>query len=598
MNSPEAAERLDRAIEAARQATAADDASAASWHDLGALYQRRDALPESRAAFERSLSIDPEHASAHNNLGNTLTLMGDRERAVESYRRAVERDPNLFPAHANAAAALFHLGRNDEALAHARRAVEIDPTSTAARVTAAFVEGAVSGYDTALREIDALLAAAPDELIALAARAYILLRLERFGEALATARRGLAIQPNFGLLLESLGCALRSLGRFDEALATFDQAFELGHDRANILVLKGSALLEMGDLDAARTTLERALEFAPDQAQAWSALSELRTFAPGDPAIAQMEAYLETSPNLRAPEARTTMHFALGKAYRKSGDRENSFRHIATGNALKRGTFTYDVAGDERFAHETVAFFTPEMMAELGGAGDRSRAPIFVVGMPRSGTSLVEQVLASHPDVYGAGELLLFERAIAEAGADDMTALGRRYIELVDAIAPADKRVVDKLPSNFRHVALIHLALPRARIIHCTRDAIDTCFSCYSTLFTGRQDFAFDLTEAGRYYRAYQELVEHWPTILPPGVMLDVAYEDIVADLEGNARRMLAFCGLPWDDAVLRYYETQRVIRTASFRQARQPIYRTSVRAADAYRKQLQPLIDALNAAH
>jgi hypothetical protein len=192
---------------------------------------------------------------------------------------------------------------------------------------------------------------------------------------------------------------------------------------------------------------------------------------------------------------------------------------------------------------------------------------------------------------------VLFERAIAEAGADDMTALGRRYIELVDAIAPADKRVVDKLPSNFRHVALIHLALPHARIIHCTRDAVDTCFSCYSTLFTGRQDFAFDLTEAGRYYRAYQELVEHWPTILPPGVMLDVAYEDVVADLEANARRMLAFCGLPWDDAVLRYYETQRVIRTASFRQARQPIYRTSVRAADAYRKELQPLIDALNGA-
>jgi tetratricopeptide (TPR) repeat protein len=596
MNSPEAVERLDRAIEAAQRAVAADEASAAAWHDLGALYQRRQALPESRAAFERSLSIDASQPSAHNNLGNTLTLLGDREHAVDSYRRAIERDPNLFPAHANAAAALFHLGRNDEALAHARRAVEIDPASTAARVTAAFVEGAVSGYDRALLEIDELLAGAPHELTSLAARAYILLKLERFSDALTTAQQGLAIQPNFGLLLESAGCALRSLGRYAEAFAVFDRAFELGHDRANVLVLKGSGLLEMGDLEGARATLERALTFAPDHAQAWGALAELRTFAPGDPAIAQMETHLETSPNLRILDARTIMHFALGKAYRKSGDRTNAFRHITMGNALKRSTFSYDPDVDERFSRETIAFFTPEMMTQLGGAGDASRAPIFVVGMPRSGTSLVEQVLASHPDVHGAGELLLFERAIAEAGADNLTALGRRYIELVDEIAPANKRVVDKLPSNFRHVALIHLALPRARIIHCTRDPVDTCFSCYTTLFTGRQDFSFDLTEAGRYYRAYEALVRHWSAVLPPGIMLDVSYEDIVADLEGNARRMLAFCDLPWDETVLRFYETSRPIRTASFRQARQPIYRTSVRAADAYRKELQPLIDALNA--
>jgi tetratricopeptide (TPR) repeat protein len=589
-----ATEQLERAIEAARRAVELDAGSTVAWHDLGVLYQRRGALTESRIAFERAIALDPSVASAHNNLGNTFTLLGERELAVESYRRAIELEPTLFPAHANAAAALYMLGRHDDARAHARRAVEIDPASTPARVTAAFVEGAISGYGAALVEIDALLARVPDDLTALAARAYILLRLERFDEALATAQHGLERRPNYGLLLESRGCALRALGRFEEAFAAFDRAFELGHDRAAILVLKAGGLLEIGEMDAARTTLERALELAPDLATAWSALAELRTFTPADPALATMERFLETSPNLRALESRTTMHFALGKAYRKSGDRSSAFRHFAAGNALKRGTFVYDVADDERFARETIAFFTPAMMQQLGGAGDGSRAPIFVIGMPRSGTSLVEQILASHPGVYGAGELTLFERAIAEAGADDMTALGRRYLELVDAVAHTDKRVVDKLPSNFRHVALLHLALPRARFIHCTRDPVDTCFSCFTTLFTGRQDFAFDLTEAGRYYRAYAALVKHWQAILPPGIMLDVSYEDVVADLEGNARRMLAFCDLPWDDAVLRYYETSRPIRTASFKQVRQPIYRTSVRAADAYRTELQPLIDAL----
>ena len=594
MNSPEAAEQLEAAIEAAKRTVELDRTSAQAWHDLGLLYQRRGALKASRASFENAVSLDPSGSSAHNNLGNTFTLLGERERAVESYRNALERDPALFAAHANAAAALYMLGRNNEALAHARRAVEIDPASTPARVTAAFVEGAVSGYGTALGEIDALLAHVPDDLTALAARAYILLRLDRFTEALETAQRGLARQPNYGLLLESFGCALRALGRFEEAFAAFDRAFAAGHDRAAILVLKAGGLLEIGAMDGARSTLEQALELAPDLATAWSALTELRSFDASDPALATMEKFLETSPNLRAIEARTTMHFALGKAYRKSGDAANAFRHFAMGNAMKRATFDYDVADDERFARDTIAFFTPETLRQLGGAGDASRAPIFVVGMPRSGTSLIEQVLASHPAVYGAGELTLFERAIAEAGADDLTALGRRYLELVGAATHTDKRVVDKLPANFRHVALLHLALPRARIIHCMRDPVETCFSCYTTLFTGRQDFAFDLAEAGRYYRAYLALVDHWRAILPPGTMLDVRYEHVVADLEGSARRMLAFCDLPWDDAVLRYYETSRTIRTASFSQARQPIYSTSVRASDAYRSELQPLIEAL----
>ena len=492
------------------------------------------------------------------------------------------------------AAALHAVGRNAEALELARRAIELDPASAAARITAAFIEGAISGYEVALAQIDALLVPAPGDLTALAARTYCLLQLERFDEAAATAERGLVLAPGNGLLLQSLGCALRGLGRFDEAFGAFDRAYALGHDRASTLVLKASGLLEAGNLDEARRTFEAALELAPDLASAWSALAELRSFAPGDPALATMEGFLATSPNLRALDTRILMHFALGKAYRKSGDPRNAFRHFAAGNVLKRDTLAYDVANDERFAAETIAFFTPETMRRLGGSGDASRAPIFVIGMPRSGTSLVEQILASHSGVHGAGELTLFDRAIAEVGTSDPAALGARYLALVSATAPAQKRVVDKLPSNFRHVALLHLALPRARIIHCVRDALDTCFSCYTTNFTGRQDFSWDLAETGRYYRAYAALMEHWHALLPPGIMLDVAYEDVVAHFEANARRLLDFCGLPWEDAVLRFYETSRPIRTASFRQARQPIYATSVRAAEAYRSELQPLIDAL----
>ena len=594
MSLQEQAEKLDRALAAARQAVAANGSSAQSWHDLGVLHQLRGDLADSYTAFTRAVELDPASASAHNNLGNTYVRMGDNERAVDSYRRAIERNPGLLAAHANAAAALHVLGRNAEALVHARRAVEIDPASSPARITAAFIDGAVSGYEVALTQIDDVLAREPGNPSAIAARCYCLLRLERFADALATARGGLELRPNYGLFLESLGCALRGLGRSEEAFAAFDRAYELGHDPASILVLKAAGLLEIGRLDEARRALETALEIVPDLPSAWSTLAELLDFAPGDPALARMEAFLASSPNLRALEARLLMHFALGKAYRKSGDAENAFRHFAAGNALRRGTIAYDVADDERFAADTIAFFTPEKMRALAGAGDGSRAPIFVLGMPRSGTSLVEQILASHPDVHGAGELLLFDRAIAEAGTEDLTALGARYLALLDAVAPATKRVVDKLPSNFRHAGLLHLALPRARFVHTMRDALDTCFSCYTTNFTGRQDFSWDLAECGRYYRAYEALMAHWRAVLPPGVMLEIAYEDVVVDVEGNARALLAFCELPWDNAVLRFYETERPIRTASYKQARQPIYTTSIKSAGRYSANLQPLIAAL----
>ena len=571
-----------------------DEGSAQHWHDLGVRYQVRGALTDSRVAFERAAAIDPSLASVHNNLGNTLVRLGETERAVASFRRALALEPDLMPAHANVASALHVLGRNAEAIVHARRAVELAPDAIGPRVTAAFVEGALAGYDAAVEQLDALLERVPDEPAVLAARAYCLLRVERFAEALATAQLGLARRPDFASLAESLGCALRGLNRFDEAFAAFDRALELGADRAAILVLKAGGLLEIGRMAEAERTLEAALAVAPDSAPAWSALVELRAFAPGDPALAAMEDYLATSPNLRAIEPRTHMHFALGKAYRKSGDAPNAFRHFAAGNALKRSSIAYDVADDERTARATIERFSPATMRRLAGGGDASRAPIFVIGMPRSGTSLVEQILASHPDVYGAGELTLFDRALAEAGSGDLTALGARYLALVDEIAPAGKRVVDKLPSNFRHVALLHLALPRARIVHCVRDALDTCFSCYTTLFTGRQDFSWDLVETGRFYRAYAALMEHWRAVMPSGIMLDVSYEDIVAGLEPAARRILAFCDLPWDPRVLRFYETERPIRTASFKQARQPIYATSVRAADAFRDELGPLVAAL----
>jgi Sulfotransferase family len=236
---------------------------------------------------------------------------------------------------------------------------------------------------------------------------------------------------------------------------------------------------------------------------------------------------------------------------------------------------------------------------------------VFIVGMPRSGTSLVEQILASHPAVHGAGELpdfdrlattatvanpaiALFPECIGRLTPAQLTAVGERYLARLRALAPEAQRVTDKMPINFRHLGLIRLALPQARIIHVRRDPVDTCLSCYSILFMGNQPHAYELGELGRYYHSYQRLMAHWRTVLPPDAMLEVDYEDVVADLEGQARRMVAYCGLDWDAACLSFHRTQRPVRTASAVQVRQPIYRDAIGRWRPAEVELRPLLDGL----
>jgi hypothetical protein len=251
------------------------------------------------------------------------------------------------------------------------------------------------------------------------------------------------------------------------------------------------------------------------------------------------------------------------------------------------------------------------MQAKRGG-GDPSSIPVFIVGMPRSGSSLLEQILSSHSRVFGAGEIDALQKAVARSLAvapgtlrsfsemvstvspDELRRLGRHYIDCVAALAPGADRIVDKMLTNFSHVGLIHLALPNARIIHARRDPIDSCLSCFGLLFADEQSHTYDLAELGRYYRAYAGLMRHWEEVLPDGVMLDVRYEDVVDDIEGQARRVIAHCGLEWEEQCLAFHQTKRPVRTASVTQVRRPIYRDSVGRWRPDKVLLEPLLEAL----
>ena len=250
---------------------------------------------------------------------------------------------------------------------------------------------------------------------------------------------------------------------------------------------------------------------------------------------------------------------------------------------------------------DIAATFTPAVMDRFKGAGVASQRPIFVIGMPRSGTTLIEQILASHPDVYGAGELQALNQAVTRAGSfpydlanwsvSNLAQVAGDYLEQINRLAPNALRVIDKLPGNFLYAGLIPLLLPGARIIHCRRDPVDTCLSCYSKSFAGEQLFAYQLDELGQFYRDYQMLMAQLRQILPPDQFIEVDYEAVVDDLEGQARRLIDFIDLPWNDACLAFHETRRMIRTASVAQVRQPIYTSSKGRWHQHAAHLAPLL-------
>jgi tetratricopeptide (TPR) repeat protein len=355
-------------------------------------------------------------------------------------------------------------------------------------------------------------------------------------------------------------------------------------------------LTQLGRVDDADEAFNQALLREPSLADAWYNRANGRHHAPGDPDTTAMEEMLHAG-CCRRDEL--LLHFALGKVHMDAGDMDAAFAHWHAGNRMKRAAIDYDPEAEaQRMA--SIAARPAESGASDPATGVRlSELPVFVVGMPRCGSSLLEQILASHPEVHGAGESLqlrsLFERGMAGAAAlGAETAIAESVLNRLRSQTPSARRIIDKDLANFAHLGFIHRVFPRARIIHCRRDPLDTCFSAYTKLFSGDWGFTYDLGELGRYYRSYHALMSHWRAILPRDVFLEIDYETLVAEPRQESRRVLEFLGLPWNDACLRFFETRRRVSTASVAQVRQPIYRSSVGRTASLRAHLEPLIQSL----
>jgi tetratricopeptide (TPR) repeat protein len=562
---------------------------------------------EALASCDRALAIQPDFAQALSNRGNALLALNRHEEGLASYDGALAIQPDFAEALNNRGNALFNLTRYEEALASYDRALAIQPDLAQAVSNRGNALLALKRYEEGLASCDRALAIQPDFAEALSNRGNILLELTRYEEALASYDQALAIQPDFAEALNNRGNALFELNRNEEALASYDRALAIQPDFAQAHHGRSNVLSIFGRVEEARRVLEKAVELAPRKALFYNSLAVSKRFVKGDPYFTLVEALARDMASL-PEEDQMYLHFALGKVYADVGQHERSSSHLIEGNALKRKRIVYDEAAALAQIERIGQLFTAEAMRKARGFGDRSTVPVFIIGMPRSGTTLIEQILASHPKIYGAGELDDFPIALASLrgsfggrrglGAEELRQIGARYVERVRAIAPAAERITDKFVSNFLYAGLIHLALPHARIIHARRDPLDTCVSCFSLLFPRNlQPFTYDLTELGRYYRAYATLMEHWREVLPLEQMLEVQYEELAANFEPLARRIVAYCGLEWDDACLEFNKTQRPVRTASVIQVREPIYRSSIGRWRPYEDMLRPLLKALEGA-
>jgi tetratricopeptide (TPR) repeat protein len=597
--------RLGEAARLYEAVIAREPSNAAAHHYLGALLATAGRLDRAKAQMKRALELKPNEFAFLENYAGVLVLAEDFTEALEASLKALKRQPRSPNLLYLKAVSLLRLDRLTEARSGFATLLSVAPGHLDGRKEFAAALARLGELDEAQRMIETVIAERPRFADAYLVRANILSFRDALDLAIADYDRALALRPNFIDALIGRGAALQQAERLPEALASFDQAIALGGEgEARGLGARGAALAEMGETEEARQTLRRATESGATTGGAWQSFVDLVKFEAGDPAFAAMEARLVEAERRRPAEAQS-LHFALAKAYLDVGDSERAFAHLDAGAGMKRAQFVYDADANRVRNAAIVAAFPAERFTRFAGAGSHAGAPIFVVGMPRSGTTLIEQILASHPAIDGAGELHALPQIIAEIGglpqgldaltADDLTQLGDDYLARAGDPPAGKTRIVDKLPGNFVNAGLIRLILPDAQIIHVRRDPVDTCLSCYSKNFTGANlPFTNDQTELGLFYRDYAALMAHWRATLPATHFLEVDYEAVVDDLEGQARRMIAFLGLAWDATCLEFHRTQRLVRTASVNQVRKPIYRGSVGRWRAHAARLGPLLKAL----
>ena len=613
---------------------------------LGSARRSCGNIAAAQAILEPLVEKQPNWAAAHYELGLARAGAGQRDAAIVVLRRALQLKPDLTQAWLALADLLTASG--DTAAADTAYAWHIKTSTHDPRLlqaAAALCENRIAEAETRLREH---LKEHPTDVTAIRMLAEVAARIGRYRDAESLLVRCLALAPGFNAARHNYAVVLHRQNKAAAALQEVDRLLALDARNPGYLNLQAAILAKIGDLDesiriygdvlaahpaqakiwmsyghALKTggreeesvkAYKKCIELQPQLGEAYWSLANLKTLTFSPAEVAAMQAQLDR-PDL-ADEDRFHFHFAMGKALEDEGSYAPSFEHYAQGNRLRRAGISYSAEDTSAFVARSKVVFTRQFFADRAGFGAPARDPIFIVGLPRSGSTLLEQILSSHSAVEGTMELSdisamsralneeakrdgrpKYPQALASLSDEACRALGAQYLEQTRIQRKTDAPFfIDKMPNNFVHIGLIHLALPNSKIIDARRNPLACCFSVFKQHFATGQNFSYSLEDIGRYYRDYVDLMAHFDSVLP-GRVHRVVYEEVIEDLEGQVRRLLDYCGLPFEEQCLRFYENERAVRTASSQQVRKPIFRDGVEQWRHYEPWLTPLKEALGPA-
>jgi len=598
---------LDDAREYYQQALALNPNLPLVHFNLGTVLQELNELSEAEASYRSAIQFKPDYGKAYANLGYVLRIQGKREEAVAAYQQALRCEPDTAKIHYNLGLLLQELERADEAEQCQQTAIRLKPDYAEAHGSLGQLFQIKGDYTKAEASYKQAIKIKPDYAAAYHGLAVALNAMGRQAEAPAFCKEALRIRPDYVDAHIALAAALMALQQPDKALEHCNRALELEPDNINAIALNANIAIHTGDKDQAfdklRPVLEKGLDDAgSDHLNAILAFSLVsKDLGRMDEAIQLMEQMLK---QVHGASSRRSLHFNLGKLYDATGEYDKAFTHYQQGNESK--PLTFDPNRHAAEVETIINTYTPDFMMRMPRATVRSNRPVFVVGMPRSGTSLVEQILASHPDVFGAGELpdivLLpmsmhialgtdrhYPQCLPLLTREKLDKFAQNYLDHLQELSADSTRVIDKMPGNFMHLGLIELMFPDARVIHCMRNPLDTCLSCYFQDFSRSHPYSYDFSNLAAFYKGYLKIMQHWRSLLSIP-MIEVQYEETVANQEAVSRSMVEFCGLEWDDRCLQFHKTRRYVGTASYEQVRQPIYKNSAGRWKNY----EPYIDTL----
>lgn len=604
---------LDQALTSLNEAVKLDPNNPQAHNNLGIVRYEREEYEEAVACYKRALEQNPIFPEAYNNLGNSLRLTQDQDGALQAYQNALSNREVYPEAYNNLGTLLRELKKPEQAEHALRKAIAQNPRYIDAYSNLASILHAEKDDVEALRLMAEVLKFAPKDPKCLVLTARIQLKRGNAKAAEQACRLVIVDDPDNAKANTVLGQVMHETDRYEEAIYFLTEAVELDPKQGEAHNFLGIALKSVGRLDEAREQILKAIDLNERMYGAYANLNDLIDYSHEKELFAKLEALMEASEDPQADNM-IPLHFAYAKALEDTGNKEKALEHYILGGQLKRKLLRYIEAETFEFFDDIKQAFPAEIFQDRPFKGNDTDQPVFIVGMPRSGSTLVEQIISNHPDVHGAGEvkflsgslhllrdrfpsLSRYPKLVGELNDRQFEILTDKYLSDITANSEGKSKVTDKLLTNYFFVGIINLMYPNAKIINTQRNSIDTCLSAFTKLFKDDMPHSYDLQELGRYYCKYEELMNHWQNVLPQNVMKTVVYEDVVQDTEAAARGLIEFIGLPWDKACLDFHMSSRPVKTASVAQVRKPIYKTAVARWMKYGEGLTPLVDALGSA-